>query len=241
MRPITRKRTPSAGTAGSRGAARAPTRSGRGQGGAPRSSGAARPRARGPAAARRLPPMGSAPRRRHGWPARRAPLPPDTCSPLLRPRRLPPAALLRPTARRGRAPAGGGGGKRRPREALKAPARQGTPRGKLPPTASPCRPPPAYLRVVGFPEPGPREEPPRHGNHTSPQRAADGGGAERFPARPAYRAASPARLGALAAKGGRGTRKTRSAERRRGGSCQRRGRAVRRPHHREGRNAAAGV
>lgn len=110
MRPITRKRTPSAGTAGSRGAARAPTRSGRGQGGAPRSSGAARPRARGPAAARRLPPMGSAPRRRHGWPARRAPLPPDTCSPLLRPRRLPPAALLRPTARRGRAPAGRGGG-----------------------------------------------------------------------------------------------------------------------------------
>lgn len=138
-------------------------------------------------------------------------------------------------------PGGEGGGKRRPREALKAPARQGTPRGKLPPTASPCRPPPAYLRVVGFPEPGPREEPPRHGNHTSPQRAADGGGAERFPARPAYRAASPARLGALAAKGGRGTRKTRSAERRRGGSCQRRGRAVRRPHHREGRNAAAGV
>lgn len=239
MRPITRKRTPSAGTAGRRGAARAPTRSGRGQGGAPRSSGAARPRAEG-----RQPPDGS-----RRWAALRGG---GTGGPRAAPRSRPTpvprssgrAASRAPQTDGAARPSPGGevgGGKRRPREALKAPARQGTPRGKLSPTASPCRPPPAYLRVVGFPEPGPREEPPRHGNHTSPQRAADGGGAERFPARPAYRAASPARLGALAAKGGRGTRKTRSAERRRGGSCQRRGRAVRRPHHREGRNAAAGV
>lgn len=239
MRPITHKRTPSAGTAGSRGAARAPTRSGRGQGVLPDP-----PEPRGPAPEGRQPPDGS-----RRWAALRGG---GTGGPRAAPRSRPTpvprssgrAASRAPQTDGAARPSPGGevgGGKRRPREALKAPARQGTPRGKLPPTASPCRPPPAYLRVVGFPEPGPREEPPRHGNHTSPQRAADGGGAERFPARPAYRAASPARLGALAAKGGRGTRKTRSAERRRGGSCQRRGRAVRRPHHREGRNAAAGV
>lgn len=47
------------------------------------------------------------------------------------------------------------------------------------------------LRVVGLPEPGPREEPPRHGNGTSPQRSAP----QRFPASPACRrsrAAGPA-------------------------------------------------
>lgn len=68
--------------------------------------------------------------------------------------------------------------------------------GRLPAPAAPPRPaasPPAYLRVVGLPEPGPREEPPRHGNGTSPQPAGRSGArrgasppARPGPARPPY-------------------------------------------------------
>lgn len=161
-----------------------------------------------PRAGWRLPATGNA-RRLHGRPARGAPLPPDTCSTPPRPRRRHP----RSTARRGRAPAveeggegrTGGRGTRWRRPPVRG-RREGNRRQRLL-RATRRRPTCAWW---GFLSQAPAKS--RLAMAITHPRGGRRAEAERFPARPAYGAASPARLGTLAAKGGRGARKTRNAE-----------------------------